>query len=504
MPIGNFLAQVLGPVGGPRELPRHIGSFDPNDDPQGPALGTRLLALLGGDQPIGQPASSGFIARSTTPNPNILAMLEGGSIAQPASPDQVAAATSGMPQPAVAGRQRRSLIDIIGRASDVIANVGGAPAQYQPYLDERADRALALEDHARGVDLDELRRKALEQQVQMGGIGIENAQTEQGDTERARIGQALGAIMTAEDPAAMWAQVADEAGIDPQRAAAIGQRIAANPSMIEPLARSLGYTDPRQGSQAKELQVYNLLAAQSPELANSYLQSIANPDSMSEYQRSQLEIALAKLAQDQYQFENPQPTAAERTATAKNAGAAAQQQELAASGQNLINEMRDAFTRLRDAGSMNTSGQSAEQRVGAAAMENVPFLERITNPEGFSAREDINRLRTVGIPSLLPLMGGLTLGGRNMDAAKELDTWQKAIASASDYDSAIRALDMIQGRINAIQAPQNTPAPAAPRRSAPAPRSTHPARVPQVGTRENGYEFLGGNPADRNNWRKVQ
>ncbi len=108
--------------------------------------------------------------------------------------------------------------------------------------------------------------------------------------------------------------------------------------------------------------------------------------------------------------------------------------------------------------------------------------------EGFSAREDLDRLLTVGIPALLPLMGGLQLGGKNIDAAKELDTWRKAIASAKDYPSAIRAVQGFEARIAELTAQADAAPTASPRRAAPregrkpAPSAARPRkRNPQTG-----------------------
>ena len=119
--------------------------------------------------------------------------------------------------------------------------------------------------------------------------------------------------------------------------------------------------------------------------------------------------------------------------------------------------------------------------ISAMARENIPGVERLTNSEGFSAREDLTRLTTVGIPALLPLMGGLSLGGKNIDAAKELDTWRNAIASAKDYPSAMRAIQGFETRIKELTAAQ----PASRRPAAPA-RGNRTS-----GNKPTGVTFLG-------------
>lgn len=446
------------------------------------------------------------------PAENILQQLAGGFSTAPSTADMSGMARTPNMAPEGGGqpRQRRSLLDIIGRASDVVARVGGAEALYQPTLDAYEDRAMGKEDRDREIDMDGLRRQLSEQQLKMGGLQITDAENALDDHGRERIGMALGGIVGAEDPAAAWREVGTQSGLPPEKVEAIAQALEANPEIAGSLAQSFGFEPPRQGSQAKEMQIYSLLLQENPELAPAYLQSLTNPDAMTPYQQAQLGISLERLGLERDKYENPPPSAAERTATAEAQGAAAQQQELASSGQQILTDMRDAFNRLRDAGGINAAGQNVEQRAGAWALENLPGAERMFTPEGFSAREDINRLRTVGIPSLLPLMGGLTLGGRNMDAAKELDTWQKAIASASDYESAMNAIDMIEGRIRAIQArPAPAPAPAPSRRSTPAPAASSGGRTvrepPAVGgihTRADGSRWKRTGPG-RYDWERV-
>lgn len=187
-----------------------------------------------------------------------------------------------------APRKRRSLLDTIGGISDVLARVGGAEAMYQPTLDAREDRAQQ-------IDLDALRKQILEQQATVGGQTIEANEAGAADDMRSRAAQALGALAGNPNAAAMWPQIAQQAGLDEQSTATLGNIIQADPNNIGTLAQALGYAAPKQGSQAKELQVYSLLQEQDPELAQTYLRSIANPESLTPYDRARLEISMAEL-----------------------------------------------------------------------------------------------------------------------------------------------------------------------------------------------------------------
>lgn len=156
----------------------------------------------------------------------------------PPTPADIAQAATAASPPAP--KPRRSLLDTIGRISDVLATVGGAQALYQPTLDARQDRGLALEDHTRKVDLDKLSLDLKRQEVSAGNLSPVLA-------ERKRIGTALSALNGNENAAALWPSIAEQAGIDPARAQAIGKLIAANPDSIGVLAKSLGADDDKLG-----------------------------------------------------------------------------------------------------------------------------------------------------------------------------------------------------------------------------------------------------------------
>ena len=209
---------------------------------------------------------------------NLLQALGGGVAAQPQ------AQQAPVPE---APRKRRSFLETLGRVSDVIAQVGGADPLYQPTLDAREDRA-------RQIDLQGLQRQLAEQQIAQGGQTIKAGEIELVDSERGRLAQALGAVANNPDAAALWPHIAAQAGISEERAAQIGGLIQQNPKLAGALAQSLGYVPSAkgQGSQAKELQIYGMLLENgTPEMAQAYLQSLTNPDAMTEYQRAQLALA---------------------------------------------------------------------------------------------------------------------------------------------------------------------------------------------------------------------
>lgn len=140
------------------------------------------------------------------------------------------AATAASPP---APKPRRSLVDILGHIADGIAQAGGANPMYQHTLDAEQDRLFKTGDHARQVDLDLLKTQLEKQQVAAGALEPDIA-------ARKRLGVALGALDGQADPASLWPTIAEQAGIDPQKAAAVGQILKANPSAAGILAKSLG------------------------------------------------------------------------------------------------------------------------------------------------------------------------------------------------------------------------------------------------------------------------
>lgn len=144
------------------------------------------------------------------------------------------------PAPVAAPHRRRSLLDTIGRISDVLAKVGGADALYQPTLDAREDRGLKLGDHSRLVDSE--------------NVKLATDKFDLGDKQNLRVGQAargLKAIMTQNpnaDVGQAWNALASHMQLDPATAQSFGSIFATHPEEIDGVIASM--TDPKY-SQSK-------------------------------------------------------------------------------------------------------------------------------------------------------------------------------------------------------------------------------------------------------------
>jgi hypothetical protein len=404
---------------------------------------------------LGSMMASSAVAKQ----PNTIAHLIDSEIPEPAPLKPSVNNSIGYEVPNIVAaptRPRRSVLDIIGGFADTLATVGGAQPLYQQNLDAQREREVQEENRQRELAMEPLRQKMLENQVRAGAQNIAAGDLEiQG--ARNELMNAAGAGMRqifsrggAKGLARAWPLAAQQLGVPPEQIEAIGQSLAADPQGT--LDALFPQEAPKPQSLSKEAQIYKMLQESgTPEQADAYLQSLSNPDVMTPYQREQARLAREKFERDIYEFDNPQPTAAERKA-GQAAGTAAQQRvEMAQAGRGMLTEMNDALERLKASGGILNRDQSTGGRIATILGRDIPYAEQLANPEAFSAREDLNRLATIGIPSLLPLLGGLTLGGKNIDAAKELDTWKNAILSARDYESAKRATSYIESRIRVIE-----------------------------------------------------
>ena len=384
-----------------------------------------------------------------------------------------------MMQPqAEAPRKRLSLIDTVGRISDVIANVGGSQAQYQPYLDAREDRALGMEDRERQIDLDALRKRVTEQQLETGQMGIE------GD-ERARLGQALGAIADDPEAIASWPQIAQQAGISAERTAQVGEILAKNPKAAATFAESLGYTAPKPASQAKELQVYGLLQSKDPKLAEVYLQSISNPDSITPYQQAQLALSMEKFGFEKYKFENPQPTAAMRTAEAKGAsGSTAMQGAL-----DNLDELSTVYDDLNEIGGLVSSKKSTVDNVitRSRASGVGQLIEGAVGTEAQTLRDRIASIRPALMQSIAKATG---MTGKQLDSNADVKLFMQTVTDpTASYEANKRAIEGLKRFIrNSAPKPAAQPARAAKpryqpspnRKPVPAPSNANPALLAEA------------------------
>lgn len=436
---------------------------------------------------------------SNAPPFNIMEALNGG--VPNAAPPVAAPAMSRQP------RERRSVLDTVGRLADVFAKVGGADALYQPTLDARQDRAFAIEDRTRGIDLDALKTALVKQQITTGGQQIEageNALTDHTTGKLALGVRGLQAIAArGGDPAKAWPILAQQLGIEPERAAVIGEAIAKDPNSLYGLNAALN--DPvKQGSQAKELQIYELMKKSDPATAELYLKGLANPDSITPYQSAQLRIATEKLGIDR---EIAASTIEKNSQKVENEGADLTKTQRGAVRQTLesIPGIRRTLQRvgtlskaLQDQGTIASGplgGRIPGQLAGGTAAQ-------YDKAEGLLKAQIRTLIRTTGEGSMSDYESKLNA----ITSPSRADSNEGRAEAIANLESLLVEIEEKAKRMigNPSRAPAGGGGGGAPRKLPPRVRPSNAPTPPKVGAVMDGYRYKGGNLGDRKNWEKVQ
>jgi hypothetical protein len=145
----------------------------------------------------------------------------------PIDPAAVASAAAADSPPAP--KPKRSLLDTIGKISDVLATVGGAAPLYEPSINARTDRVNALADRDRRIAADNIA-------LATSKFDLSN---KQGTDERSRFANVLDAINDPED-AARLPDYMQAAGLTDPRYAPFVAMVQKDPQQAKILASALG------------------------------------------------------------------------------------------------------------------------------------------------------------------------------------------------------------------------------------------------------------------------
>jgi hypothetical protein len=210
-----------------------------------------ILSIL---QSLGQgaaPQPTNVLQQAAPPPPPIADIAQAATAASPPAP-----------------KPRRSLLDTIGRISDVLATVGGADPLYQPTLDAREKHGFDVQDH--GLKVDEATIKNATDKFDLG------------DKHNLRLGQVargLKAIQTAGgDIHQAWPVLAQRMQLDPDTISSVGQALASDPHALDGLIGAT--TDPKYdqskygGSVVYAKDANGHLVAYQPSLGNDGARSI--------------------------------------------------------------------------------------------------------------------------------------------------------------------------------------------------------------------------------------
>lgn len=389
--------------------------------------------------------------------------------------------------------KRRSLLDTIGRISDVLAKVGGAEALYQPTLDAREDRTLALGDHARKVSADE--------------IALETSKFDLGDKHNLRLGQAargLKAIQTAGgDVTKAWPILAQRLNIDPETVASVGQGLAADPSSVDGLIAAT--TDPKYdqskygGNVVYGKDANGKLVAYQPSLSGDSARNIL-PDGVTPIDPfkavdtgdaqvlvgtrsgTPVRILPKRVSPDQVSRSNTTLTVA-REGNRSREGIAAMRAGTTKAGdpamietaQGNLDELRSIYGDLKKMGAMVSPAQAANKNVVARIRASGlgQTLEGAVGTEAQSKRDRIASIRPQLMQSLAKATG---MTGKQLDSNADVKLFMQTVTNpAASYESNMEAIAGLERFLKA-NAKKNAAAPAAP-----AARSTNVRPKPKAG-----------------------
>lgn len=410
--------------------------------------------------------------------------------AQPAPPssseDIYHAATADAPptpgtQPA---RVRSSLLDKIGRVADVLATVGGATPLYQPTLDSRQDRLLALGDHDRKVSADD--------------VALATSKFDLGDKQNTRVGQAargLKAIMAANPNIPIdqaWPVLAQRMQLDPATAASFGKVFAEHPEEIDGVIAAM--TDPKfdqakyGGSIVYGTDASGKLVAYQPGLGNNEGRNVLpegvtpiDPLKFIDTGGAQVGVGTRSGRPTRILPKTVSPDQANRSSTAITiAGMPARAQAGKNTGPNAafietaqgnIDELRNIYGDLKKMGAMVSPAQAADRnvvaRIRASGIGQV--LEGAVGTKAQTQRDRIASIRPQLMQSLAKATG---MTGKQLDSNADVKLFMQTVTDPTkSYEANMEAINGLERFLKA-NAKTATPAtPAAPAAARPKPKS---------------------------------
>jgi hypothetical protein len=426
--------------------------------------GGGLPNLPGGMQPQQQPPSlysSGDLpslpAGMGTPQPQIQQPNDVQNIMQylqqsgGAAPSQVPQSVGMQAAPAQqeASKPRRSLLDTVGRISDVLARVGGAEAMYQPTLDAQQDRT-------RAIDLENLQKQTM-------GIQMQGAQGQLAQQQAAMLGQTvkgLRAIGARSGPQGMqraWPFLAQQMGVPPEKIEEIGMQLQADPEGTLAALEAATLEDKQQGSQTSAVQNFaayqKILAEQGPEAAEQFL-SMAQPASeIQPYQRAQLELQDRRITSAERLAErrirSAEKIATERTATAAKKATGKGD---TSSSQNIVarlGDIRGAVDALDRMSALVKPGETGANIVRRGRSSGIGQL--VEGFAGTAAQEQRDLISQTATGIMFNMKQALGLSARDLDTNQDV---QRALATINNPNTTkanmMKALDNLETQFKSL------------------------------------------------------
>lgn len=191
------------------------------------------------------------------------------------------------PQPAP-GRRKVSPLDLIGGVADALAEFGEAAPGYREGVARREAR------EAQRINQD-FQQRFNQQKLASGQDDMEAARFERFGTAA----RGLGAVFQRSGiPGVQKAFpiIARQLGMDEEEQQIFGAALQEDPEGTLSMLNEINAPKQNQGSQPKELAIYNMLKERDPAAAEDYLNRVATGvEGMSDYQREQLRLGRDKL-----------------------------------------------------------------------------------------------------------------------------------------------------------------------------------------------------------------
>jgi hypothetical protein len=434
-----------------------------------------ILSLLQGQAPV-QPAN--VLQTIMGPSPEQVNNGLPGMDASPPAPSPVMAAANAASPPMP--KKRRSLLDTIGRISDVLATVGGAQALYQPTLDAREDRSLALGDHDRKVNAEE--------------IALATNKFALGDAQNVRLGQAARGLQAIKasggDITKAWPVIAQRMQLDPATVESVGQALATNPTALDGLIAAT--TDPKYdqskygGSVVYGKDANGNLVAYQPSLGNDSARNIL-PDGVTPIDPlkfvdtgnaqvgvgtrsgSPVRILPKSATPDARLGANTRLTISregnvsrERTAAMKSGTNKAGDPAMIETAQGNLDELRGIYNDLNRRGAMVSPKQAADKNVVARIRASGigQTLEGAVGTEAQTQRDRIASIRPQLMQSLAKATG---MTGKQLDSNADVKLFMQTVTNpAASYEANMAAIDGLERFLKAnakkpVVAPRSTP-----------------------------------------------
>lgn len=359
--------------------------------------------------------------------------------------------------------RRQSVLDIIGRLADAGATIGGTPALYQSNVDAERARTEHTTDRATQAELQKQAIAKNNQQFEAGNLELDQAHL----VPMQQAARGLKTILArggVEGVKRAWPLYAQQLKIPPDQLATFGKALAEDPEgAITSLDAALN--PPAATSPSKEIQVYQMLQAKDPALAEKYLAGVADPHAITAYQEAQLGLRRDQLNQTG-ELGRGRLDIARQAARARAAAAAAKTggggDPTALTG--VLQSVRQNYDKLDQGGAMVRQGGDTASNVTARVRASGlgQLVEGALGTEAQTYRDNIKNSRP-GIVQAIKAATGMTSKQLDSNADMKL-ALQQATDPTQSIESNRAALDRLEGLVKVHKQD------AAPRRALPAPR----------------------------------